>query len=131
MRNRLGVHFKAFLLLIDEILIAAIIIVVLWRLGVQIPVWAYVLTGGACAGLYWFLYRILLDQRRKSPVSSDSIIGQKGRCVRALDPEGLVRVQGETWKAVSTCGAVAEGVEVTVEDVRGLMLVVATPSEPE
>ncbi len=131
MRRRLGVHFKAFLLLLDEILIAVIIFVVLWRLGVPIPFWAYILAAAGCAGLYWFLYRILLDQRRKSPVSSDSIVGLRGRCVTALDPEGLVRVQGETWKAVSNCGAVAEGVEVTVEDVRGLMLVVATPSEPE
>jgi len=126
MRKKLGVHFKAFLLLIDEILIAAIIIVVLWRLGVQIPVWAYVLTGGAFAGLYWFLYRILLDQRRKSPVSSESIVGQRARCMTALDPEGLVRVQGETWKAVSRCGAVAEGAEVTVEALKGLRLVVTT-----
>jgi len=131
MRTRWGIHLKAFLLLLDEILIAGIIIVVLWRLGVQVPFWAYIVAGVACAGLYWFLYRILLDQRRKSPVSSDSIVGLRGRCVTALDPEGLVRVQGETWKAVSNCGTVAEGVEVTVEDVRGLMLVVATRSEPE
>jgi len=125
------VHFKAFLLLIDEIVIAVIIFVVLWRLGVPIPFWAYIVAAVACAGLYWFLYRILLDQRRKSPVGSDSIIGRKGRCVTELDPEGLVRVQGETWKAVSQCGTVAEGDEVTVADLKGLMLVVTTQGEPE
>jgi len=129
--RRLGVHFKAFLLLLDEILIAAIIFVVLWRLGVPIPFWAYIIAGVACAGLYWFLYRILLDQRRKSPVGSDSIIGQKGRCVTALDPEGLVRVRGETWKAVSGSGTVAEGAEVKVEDLKELVLVVTTHVEHE
>lgn len=131
MRRKLGVHFKAFLLLVDEILIAAIIFVALWRLGVPIPFWAYILAAVGCAGLYWFLYRILVDQRRKSPVGSDSIIGQNGRCVTALDPEGLVRVQGETWKAVSTCGALAEGDEVTVEGLKGLMLVVTTQGDPQ
>jgi len=131
MRKRWGIHLKVFLLLLDEILIATIIIVILWRLGVQIPLWAYIVAGVACAGLYWFLYRILLNQRRKSPTGFDSIIGQRARCMTALDPEGLVRVRGETWKAMSRCGAVAEGLEVTVEDVSGLMLVVTTPSEPE
>jgi len=131
MRKRWGIHLKAFLLILDEILIAGIIIVVLWRLGVQIPFWAYIVAGVACAGLYWFLYRILLDQRRKSPTGFDSIIGQRARCMTALNPEGLVRVRGETWKAISRCGSVLEGEEVAVEDVRGLMLVVTTPSEPE
>ncbi len=131
MRRKLGVHFKTFLLLVDELIIAVIIFVVLWRLGVPIPFWAYILAGVGCAGLYWFLYRVLLDQRRKSPVSSTNIIGHKGRCVTALDPEGLVRVQGETWKAVSQCGAVAEGDEVTVADLQGLMLVVTTQAKPE
>ncbi|MFU8796009.1 MAG: NfeD family protein [Dehalococcoidia bacterium] len=131
MRRKLGVHFKAFLLLLDEILIAVIIFVVLWRLGVPIPFWACILAGAVCAGLYWFLYRILLDQRRRSPVGPDSIIGQKGRCMTALEPEGLVRVQGETWQAVSNCGDVAEGSEVRVEDLKGLMLVVTLQGEPE
>lgn len=131
MRKRWGIHLKAFFLLLDEMVIAAIVFVILWRLGVQIPFWAYIVAGVACAGLYWFLYRMLLDQGRKSPVGSDSIVGLRARCVTALDPEGLVRVQGETWKAMSNCGAVGEGAEVTVEDVRGLMLVVTTPSESD
>ncbi len=124
MKKESGVHLKAFLLLLDEILIAIIVFLVLWQVGVAIPFWAYIAVGVACGVLYWVLYRIVLDQRRKSPVDCDSLVGIRGRCVNSLNPEGLVRVRGETWKAVTRCGVIAEGAEVVVEDLESLTLVV-------
>ncbi len=131
MKKKWGIHLKAFLLLLDEILIAGLIIFVLWRLGVQVPVWAYVLAGVACAALYWLLYRIVLDQRKKSPVGCDSMVGLTGKSMTSLNPEGLVRVQGEIWQAVSRCGVVTEGAEVVIEDLQNLTLLVRTQDKLE
>jgi membrane-bound ClpP family serine protease len=131
MKKKWGIHLKAFILLLDEILIAVVIFLVLWRLGVPIPFWAYILTAVVCAALYWLLYRIVLDQRKKSPVGCDSMIGLTGKSITSLNPEGLVRVQGEIWQAVSRCGVVTEGAEVVIEDLQDLTLVVRTRVESE
>ena len=132
MRKKWAIHLKAFLLLLDEILIVGGIIFVLWKLGVQIPFWVYILAGVACAAAYWLLYRIVLDQGKKSPVGHDGMIGLTGECITSLNPEGLVRVQGEIWQAVSRCGVVVEEAEgVVIEDLQGLTLIVKTQNEFE
>lgn len=131
MKKKWGLHFKAFILLLDEMLIAGLIIFVLWRFGVPIPFWAYILAAAVCAALYWLLYRIVLDQRRRSPVGCDGMVGLTGKSITSLDPEGLIRVQGEIWQAVSRCGVVTEGAEVVIEDFQNLTLVVRTQGEQE
>ncbi len=127
----MSINIKAFLLLLDEILIAGIIIFVFWKLGVQIPFWVYIVIGVACAALYWFLRRLLLDQRKKSPLGHDAMIGLTGECITELKPEGLIRVQGEIWKAVSNCSVIPEGAEVVIEKLQGLTLIVKTKNEFE
>ena len=124
MRRKWGIYLKTFLLLLDEILIAVLIILVLRELGVHVPFWGYVVAGVVCVALYWLLYRLLLGQHKKSPVGHDAMIGLTGECIRELNPEGLIRVQGEIWKAVSKCGVVVEGAEVVIEEFRGLTLTV-------
>ncbi|MGM0686978.1 MAG: NfeD family protein [Promethearchaeati archaeon] len=131
MRKKWGIRLKAFILLLDEILIAGGVIFVLWKLGVPIPFWVYILAGVACAAAYWLLYRIVLDQGKKSPVGHDGMIGLTGTTITSLNPEGLVRVQGETWKAASRCGVVVEEAEVLIEDLQGLTLIVKTHHEFE
>lgn len=129
MRKKCGILLKAFIILLDEIIIAGVIIFILWKMGVQIPFWAYVLAGIICAVAYWLLYRILVDQGKKSPAGCESMIGLKGKAITPLNPEGLVRVQGETWQAASRCGVIVEGVEVVIEDSQGLQLIVKTQTE--
>ena len=131
MRKKWGVRLKAFLLLLDEILIVGGIIFVLWKLGVQIPFWVYVLAGVVFAVAYWLLYRILLDQGKKSPVGHEGMIGLTGTTITSLNPEGIVRVQGEIWKAASRFGVVVEEAEVVIEDLQGLTLIVKTRNEFE
>jgi len=131
MKGKWGIYLKALLLLLDEIVIAALIILVLQESGVNVPFWGYVAAGLVCAALYWLLYRLLLDQRRKSPVGHEAMIGLTGECIRELNPEGLVRVHGELWKAVSRGGDVVEGEEVVVEELRGLTLTVKPMDELE
>ena len=47
----------------------------------------------------------------------EELIGEIGIVRRALDPEGIVFVHGELWRARSTDGPVALGEQVRVERV--------------
>ena len=131
MRKKWGIHLKALILLLDEILIGSVIIFVLWELGVPIPFWVYILAGVVCATVYWLLYRILSRQDKKSPAGYGSMIGLRGKSITSLNPQGLVRVQGEMWKAVSKCGVIVEGVDVVIEDLQHLTLIVTIQGESE
>ena len=131
MRQKWSIHLKALILLLDEILIGSVIIFVLWELGVPIPFWVYILAGLVCATVYWLLYRILSRQDKKSPAGYGSMIGLRGKSITSLNPQGLVRVQGEMWKAVSKCGVIVEGVDVVIEDLQDLTLIVTIQGESE
>jgi membrane-bound serine protease (ClpP class) len=66
---------------------------------------------------------------RDAPVvtGADTLIGEEGVVTQVLDPEGQVRVRGETWAATlgSADGNAAVGTKVVVWDLKGLTLYVA------
>ncbi len=73
----------------------------------------------------------IISTRRYSKEAVDSIFNppEEGVVVKELNPEGLVRARGETWRALSADGAVIpEGKEVAVESSRGLVLLVKAKS---
>jgi membrane-bound serine protease (ClpP class) len=65
--------------------------------------------------------------RRKVSTGREGIIGETGRTLTPLAPEGQVRVHGEIWAAVAD-SPVARGERVVVTGTDGLMLRV-TPAE--
>lgn len=125
MKKGMGPHVKAFLLLLDEMLVAGLIVFVLWRIGVTIPLW--VLAPGTVffAALYFLSYRLISAQDREGPSGQRDLVGLKCRVVKPLGPEGMVRVRGELWRAVSQDGDVMAGTEVVVVRLQGLRLVVS------
>jgi membrane protein implicated in regulation of membrane protease activity len=56
----------------------------------------------------------------------EALMGERGKVLRALDPEGAIRVHAERWKArmLEPGQAAAEGEEVEVLGIRGLTLLV-------
>jgi membrane-bound ClpP family serine protease len=56
-------------------------------------------------------------------------VGARGVTVEPLHPEGIVRVQGELWRARTVAGAIPEQHEVIVTDARGLTLLVKPPDD--
>jgi membrane-bound serine protease (ClpP class) len=62
-------------------------------------------------------------QLRKPETGLEALIGKKGIVVEDLDPEGLVIIDGEYWKAVSISGDhFSAGEEVVVKSYQGLVL---------
>ncbi len=61
---------------------------------------------------------------RKVETGEQGMLGEKGRALTALDPQGRVLVEGERWRARAVEGEVGEGEEVEVVDQEGLLLIV-------
>jgi membrane-bound ClpP family serine protease len=82
------------------------------------------LVGAVVAAAAWLILR-----SRRWPLAVDArlLIGAEGLASSALDPDGLVQVAGESWKASAT-QPVAAGARVVVVGRAGLKLLVR-PSE--
>jgi membrane-bound ClpP family serine protease len=107
---------------------AAIAVVVLWLLpeiDVHIPLFALILIMLAWAGFAVFTYHMGSRALRKKPEGGLSdMLGTRGEVVKRLDPEGMVRIRGELWKAKSAGRKINAGEEVTVVGQKGLKLIV-------
>jgi len=79
-----------------------------------------------------FLMRLVLKSRRwKSPTGKEGMVGEEGVVTVALAAggEGMVRVHGELWRAVSSA-SVSEGTRIRVLRVDGLKLEVEPIAAP-
>jgi membrane-bound ClpP family serine protease len=107
---------------------AAIAVAVLWllpKIDVHIPLFALILIMLAWLGLAVFTYLLGTRALRKKPEGGLSdMLGTRGEVVRSLDPEGMVRIKGELWKAKSAGRKINAGEEVIVVGQKGLKLVV-------
>ncbi|HSC45344.1 MAG TPA: nodulation protein NfeD, partial [Candidatus Acidoferrum sp.] len=79
------------------------------------------------AGISVFLMRLVLRSRKWKPAAgAEEMLGETGIAIAELKTgvEGLVRIHGETWRAVSR-EDVAAGASVKVERIEGLKLYVS------
>lgn len=73
-------------------------------------------------GFFIVVSTLALRAFRSRPKSGmEGIVGEVGTVRKRIDPEGLITVHGEYWKAVSS-DKIEEGEEVLVESVQGLVL---------
>lgn len=88
------------------------------------------------AGTFVLLFGVAMTKvvqaRRRVPVTGrEELVGEIGVVRRALDPEGLVFVHGEIWRAHADGGPIAPGEQVRVADIEdGLVLQVRRAEEP-
>lgn len=68
----------------------------------------------------------VIKARKKKPgTGREEMMGMKGKVIQTLEPEGMIRIRGELWKAKSKNGEkIPAGEEVEVVGVEGLMLIV-------
>lgn len=67
-------------------------------------------------------------QRKKPSTGAEGIVGEFGKAISDLNPNGLVRVHGEIWDAESTDANIATGSRIVVEQVNNLKLKVKKSS---
>ncbi|PKN30223.1 MAG: serine protease [Deltaproteobacteria bacterium HGW-Deltaproteobacteria-21] len=88
------------------------------RVSLRLIAPTIILVGGFFIIVSALAFRAYRSQPR---LGMEGIVGETGRVRKAIDPEGLVFVHGEYWRAVST-EKIEEGEEVEVESVQGLVL---------
>jgi len=70
------------------------------------------------------------SHRRKAVTGREGLVGQVGRARTALDPHGMVFVDGALWEALSETGPLPQGERVAVVGVDGLCLRVRPAPSP-
>lgn len=111
--------------LLEEAAIAAIILWGLPKLGVHLPLAVLIVLMVAWAAYAVFTYLLGSRALRRKPVAGlVDMVGSKGMVARRLEPEGMVRINGELWQARSAGGSIDSGEEVIVVGQEGLKLIV-------
>ncbi len=85
------------------------------------PPWRWLIIAGLLLTDVFQIAIWLRWRKKKSITGIESLVGQAGRAVTTLDPDGQVRVRGQLWSAHAT-ERVEVGDDVTVTAVDGLKL---------
>ena len=116
--------------LLEEAVLAALLLWGLPQLGIHLPLPVLILLMAALVAYAVITYRLGSQALRKKPVAGLSdMVGSQGKVVSPLDPQGVVRIKGELWKATSAAGRIDTGEEVTVVRQEGLKLIVRQATE--
>jgi len=122
-------NLEPIIALVDEYLIILIVLALLLY-GLYIEgiitlrgfILILLLVGGIMLLITW---RIYVVHQRRAYVGPEALIGKTGIVVEDLNPEGMIEVEGELWKAlVKGQDGVPRGARVRVIDYNGLTLIV-------
>jgi membrane-bound serine protease (ClpP class) len=95
------------------------------RPALQLPWWA--IAAGVAGTLLFFISIMTAALRARAarpPAGAESLVGAVGVARTDLAPDGEVTASGSLWRARTLGAAIAEGTQVRVRSVSGLMLVV-------
>jgi membrane-bound serine protease (ClpP class) len=98
----------------------------------EVSVWVAVAIAATLAGVLGLAVTKIVQVRRTKPqTGQEELYGDVGVVRRDLDPEGLVFVHGELWRARADDGPIAAGERVRIERVgEGLVLEVRRDDAP-
>jgi membrane-bound serine protease (ClpP class) len=88
--------------------------------------WMVIIPAVLCTAAF-FLFAVgmgIRAQRRVPTTGAEGIVGESGRTISPLNPEGTVMVRGEIWNATSTGGEIPPETVVTVVKIQNLRLFV-------
>ena len=116
---------KILILLLDEAIVVAAVIFVLWYFEINIPL-PITITIAIIGGILVFAIHaaVIPIFRRKKVTGREGMIGMQGRVVRPLTPFGTVIVKGEHWKARSADDKIEVDEDIEIAGIDGLTLTV-------
>jgi len=86
-------------------------------------------TGTVAAVFLLLIYLVARAHVRRPKTGREALIGARAVVRRALEPEGLVFVEGELWRARSLSGSIPAGQLVRIVRMEGLVLLVEPLTE--
>jgi len=114
---------KLLLLISDELLIIFPVFFLLWQFGVRLHPGIIACIGIAILAIVLALHKLVWPSIVNIGSEDPSgMTGKEGKAVERLDPEGLVKVEGETWGAITADRWIETGQDVKVVGVKGLTL---------
>ncbi len=112
-------------LLLDEAVAVGLVLLVLWALGIEIPLPITIITVLLLGVVVFFIHKAVISTFHKKQVTgAEAMTGLEGEVIEPLTPVGVIRTRGEYWKAKSVGENIAVGEEVEILKVDGLKLTV-------
>ncbi len=115
--------FKVLILLLDEVVVVAAVLAILWYFDIKLPLWVAIL-GALLLGLLVFVTHKLIvpSFHVRQLTGREGMIGMEAEVVEALNPTGVIRVEGALWKAESVEDEILVGEIVEIQSVKRLMV---------
>ena len=113
-------------LLLDEVVALGLVYLVLWAFKITMPLWFAIVIALLLGTFVFITHKVIIPSFHKEQVTgSEGMIGLIGTVIEPLTPEGIVRVEGESWKAKSVGDDIAVDEEVEILGLDGLTLKVS------
>lgn len=109
--------------LLDEIALVGLVLLILWFFKVKITLLVAIFIGLVFIASIFIIHKYLVPafQRRKI-TGAEGMVGIEGEVVEALNPQGLIKIGDEYWKAKSTDRNIEVGEVVEIIGIDGLKL---------
>ena len=102
-------------LLLDEVAALVLVLLVLSVFNIRIPLWVAIVIALLLGGFAFMVHKVIIPSFHKKPVTgSEGMIGLEGTVIESLTPFGVIRIEGEYWKAKSVDENIAVGEEVEI-----------------
>ncbi len=102
-------------LLLDEVAALVLVLLVLSFFNIRIPLWVTVVIVLLLGGFAFVVHKVIIPSFHKKRVTgSEGMIGLEGTVIKPLTPFGVIRIEGEYWKAKSVDENIAVGGEVEI-----------------
>jgi membrane-bound serine protease (ClpP class) len=106
-------------------------LLVLWWLGVPLTWLIFLLVFLFFIASAFIVHRLVIPvYRRQVTTGREGLIGQQGRAVESLALKGLIKVNGEYWKAESIEGIIGKGEKIRVAGYENMVLKVQRLASP-
>ena len=122
--------FIILVVLLDEVIVVALVFLVLWLLGIEIPLPITITVALLLGALVFIMHKAVIPTLHKKRITgSEGMIGLTGIVIEPLAPVGVVKISGENWKAKTVGESIAVDEEVEVLGIEGLTLKVGRKSD--
>jgi len=111
------------LLLLDEVAALVLVLLVLWFFKIRIS-FEIVIVIALLLGTFVFItHKVIIPSFHKRKVTgSEGMVGLEAEVIEPLTPVGVIRVEGEYWKAKSVDDDIAVGEDVEILGLKKLTL---------
>jgi membrane-bound serine protease (ClpP class) len=109
--------------LLDDAAVLVLIFLGLWFFHIAIT-WTIILAVALVIVVFFIIMHkaVVPSLRRRKVTGAEGMIGQTGKVIESLKPEGTIEIKGEYWTAKSMAGEIKAGDAVEVMEIDGLML---------